>query len=312
MSGFVLRRASGLALSLAAVVVLHSASIAPEIRPDLQAGVTLVQIPVSVTDFWNRPVLDLHEKDFRVFEDGVEQVIQSISSEDAPVSVGILADTSASMGGKRTLTREALQDFLGLANREDRFCLFEFKERTRLLLDFPAKPSDVLSKELWDHTNGQTALLDAVNEALAHLRGLPAERKALLVISDGGDNRSRYTEAEIRSAVREADVRIYAMGIVEPIYSRRPVPELVRGPELLRAIADDSGGHAYLVEKRAELADAARKIGLELRNQYLVSYKPSNPSHDGKYHEVVVKVVADRPGTDWKLAWRRGYYAPGD
>ncbi len=310
MSSFVPRRALGLALLLAPVACLQAASNAPELRPDLRAGVTLVAIPVTVTDSWNRPVMDLREKNFRIFEDGVEQPIQSISAEDAPVSVCILADVSASMGGKRAVTQEALQQFLRLANEDDRFCLLEFNEHVRMVSDFPATPLAILSNAPWNHTSGQTALLDAISEGLARMKTVVFKRKALLIVSDGGDNRSRYTETEIRSAVREADVEIYGMGVVEPIYTRRPIPELVRGPELLRAIAEDSGGHSYLVERRAELAEAARRIGLELRNQYVIHYKPAVETRDGRYHEVVVKVTADRPQEDLRVTWRRGYYAP--
>jgi Ca-activated chloride channel family protein len=316
MSSFVPCRAVILALSLAPAI-LHPSSLGPTnlgsgIRPDLQAGITLVQIPVTVTDSWNRPVTDLRENNFRVFEDGVEQPIQSVSSEDTPVSVCILADVSASMGGKRALSHEAVERFLSLSNPQDRFCLIEFNEHFRLLADFPAAAPDILSMASWARTGGQTALLDAINAGLGQMKTVIARRKALLIISDGGDNRSRYTETEIRSAVREADVQVYAMGVVEPNYSRKPIPELVHGPDLLRAIADDSGGHSYLVDRRTELADAAQRIGLELRNQYVIHYKPTSDCHDGKYHEVVVKVVTDGRKADLRVAWRRGYYAPAD
>ena len=229
MSSFVPCWAAGLALSLAPAGLLYPAGIAPGMPPDLQAGITLVQIPVTVSDAWNRPVVDLREKNFRVFEDGVEQPIQSVFADDTPVSVCVLADISASMGGKRALTREALERFLALANPQDRFCLLEFNQHFRLVKDFPATPLDILSQASWNRTSGQTALLDAVNAGLQQMRRVVARRKALLIISDGGDNRSRYTETEIRSAVREADVQIYAMGVVEPVYSRRPIPELERG-----------------------------------------------------------------------------------
>jgi Ca-activated chloride channel family protein len=274
-------------------------------RPDLRVGTTLVEIPVTVTDAWNRPVMNLPAGSFRIYEDGVEQPIHSISTEDTPVEVCILADVSASMGGKRTLLRAALEQFLHLANDDDRYCLIEFNEHSRLVTDLPSSAAEVLANASWTHTSGQTALFDAVHDGLARMRNVQAARKALLIVSDGGDNRSRYTDTDIRCAVREADVRVYAMGLVDPVHTRRSIPELERGPDLLRTLAEESGGHAYLVERRAELADAAQAIGLALRSRYLLHYKPAKDRHDGRYHEVVVKVAPTL-----HASWRHGYYAP--
>jgi VWFA-related protein len=146
--------------------------------------------------------------------------------------------------------------------------------------------------------------------ALHKMRKATNKRKALLIISDGGDNSSRYTESEIKNLVREADVQIYAIGIFEPISSRGRTPEELSGPSLLGEIAEQTGGRHFPVENLNELPDVAAKIGIELRNQYLLGYTPTNPQRDGKYRRVQVKLVQPRGLPPLRAFWRLGYYAP--
>jgi VWFA-related protein len=135
-------------------------------------------------------------------------------------------------------------------------------------------------------------------------------RKALLIISDGGDNNSRYTENEIKSLVKEADTQIYAIGIYEDAGGRGRTPEEANGPALLTEIAEQTGGRQYSVDNLNELPDVAAKIGVELRNQYVLGYSPLNAQRDGKYHHVLVKIVPPRGLPPLRPFWRLGYYAP--
>jgi VWFA-related protein len=135
-------------------------------------------------------------------------------------------------------------------------------------------------------------------------------RKALLIISDGGDNNSRYTESEIRNLVKEGDVQIYAIGIYEPASSRARTPEESNGPALLRDLAEQTGGRQYEVENLSELPDIAAKIGMELRNQYMIGYSPMNQERDGKYRRVEVKLVQPHGMPLLRAFWRMGYNAP--
>ena len=135
-------------------------------------------------------------------------------------------------------------------------------------------------------------------------------RKAVLIISDGGDNSSRYTETEIKNAVREADVQIFAIGIFESMANRGRTPEEAAGPSLLNELAEQTGGREYAVENVAELPDIAAKIGIELRNEYILGYTPRNRERDGKYRRVQVKLNQPRGLPPLKAYFRLGYYAP--
>jgi VWFA-related protein len=135
-------------------------------------------------------------------------------------------------------------------------------------------------------------------------------RKAVLIISDGGDNNSRFTESEIKNAVREADVQIYGIGIFEAAGSRGRTPEELSGPGLLNQVSQLTGGRSYNVENPAELPDIAAKIGIELRNEYVLYYSPKNPARDGKYRHVTVKLAQPRGLPPLKAFFRLGYYAP--
>lgn len=274
---------------------------------DIRVDSNLVVIPVSVTDPKNRPVTGLAPDEFRVFEGKAEQKVLRLSSEDAPLSVGIVFDASGSMAGKLPKAREAVKEFLKSANPDDEFFLVNFSRTPELAVPFTNNPGDIQMRLMYATTGGRTALLDGISLALECMKNAKNPRRALLVISDGGDNHSRYTETEIRRRVQETDVSIYAIGI----YTRgiQIFPEEERGGEkLLTDVAEASGGRQFAVEKASELPAAAAAIGLELRSQYLLAYHPDNVEPDGKYRRVQVKLVEQR---GMRLSWRPGYYAPG-
>jgi Ca-activated chloride channel family protein len=282
----------------------------PAAKANLRVDTTVVQIPVTVTDQLNRFVTGLEKENFRVFEDKNEQTVSYFSSEDAPLSVGIVFDTSGSMGAKLDKSRQAVSQFFKSANPEDEFFLVEFNDRPELVNPFTANLEDIQNKLTFTQSKGRTALLDAVYLALHTMKKAHNPRKALLIISDGGDNSSRYTESEIKNLVREADVQIYAIGIFEPIGARGRTAEELSGPGLLSEIAEQTGGRHFPVENLNDLPDIAAKIGIELRNQYLLGYKPSNSGRDGKYRRVQVKLVQPRGLPPLRASWRLGYYAP--
>lgn len=276
----------------------------------LRVDTTLVQINVTVTDPLNRFVTGLEKEHFRLFEDKVEQKILDFSAEDAPLSIGLVFDTSGSMGPKLQKSRQAAAQFFKTANPQDEFFLVEFSDRPQLVVPFTPDTDELQNRLDFTQSKGKTALLDGVYLAMNQMKKAHNPRKAILIISDGGDNNSRYTESEIKNAVREADVQIYGIGIFEPLGSRGRTPEEQMGPSLLNEVAELTGGRSYSVENLNELADIAAKIGIELRNQYVLYYSSTNQARDGKYRHVNVKLVQPRGLPPLKAFFRLGYYAP--
>src|SRR5438876_3846884 len=279
-------------------------------RTDIRVDTTVVLINVTVTDPLNRFVTGLEKEHFKVFEDKVEQQIAYFASEDAPLSIGLVFDTSGSMGNKLTKSRQAVSQFFKTANPEDEFFLVQFNDRPELVQDFTTNLEDIQNRLTFTQAKGRTALLDAVYMALHKMKKARNPRKALLIISDGGDNSSRYTESEIKNLVREADVQIYAIGIFEPMSSRGRTAEEMNGPGLLSELSEQTGGRHFAVENLNELPDVAAKIGIELRNQYILGYTPTNRERDGKYRKVQVKLVQQKGLPPLRAFFRQGYYAP--
>ena len=283
-----------------------------ERRPEANIRIdsTLVLIPVTVTDPMNRFVTGLEKESFKVFEDKKEQEISQFSSEDAPLSIGVVFDCSGSMGKKLDKSREAVAQFFKLANPEDEFFLVQFNDSANLIQPFTRNLEEIQNKLAFTQSKGRTALLDAVYLALHEMKKAKNPRKALLLISDGGDNSSRYTEAEIKNLVKEADVQIYAIGIYEGYAGRGRTAEETAGPGLLTEIAEQTGGRQYSVDNLNELPDVAAKIGVELRTQYILGYQPVNVIRDGKYRKVQVKLIQPRGMPLLRPFWKQGYYAP--
>ncbi len=274
----------------------------------LRVETTLVVIPVTVTDSANRFVLGLEKQNFCLFEDGVEQKVKQFAGEDAPLSVGLLVDTSGSMGTKLRTSRQAVTEFLKTMNGQDEAFLVEFSDRAKLAMGFTKNAEEIEDKLTSAESEGLTALLDAVSMGIEEMKKAKNPRKALLIISDGGDNNSQYTTDQIKDLVREADVQIYAMGVFEQIPYILTRAEL-SGPRLLGHLAEQTGGRAFPARTSMALPSIARQIGIELRNQYVLAYSPSNEEKDGKYRKVEVKLTAPPGLTSLKARWRTGYYA---
>jgi Ca-activated chloride channel homolog len=276
--------------------------------PNLRVDTNLVLIPVSVSDPLNRPVTGLEMENFRLFEDKQERKITAFSMEDEPVAVGMVFDTSGSMGNKLRQSRMAAHTFMRTSNPEDEFFLVEFDNSPRLAVPLTSDTGTIENQLVFTKSNGSTALLDALMLALHEMRRSKKNKKALLVISDGGDNNSRYTENEIKRVMVESDCLVYAIGVYEPDMVGRTREE-AEGAELLTKIAESTGGRQYPAAP-AELPDIAQKIGVDLRNRYVLGFSAANQQRDGRYHRVQVVVVPPRGLPPLHAHWREGYYSP--
>lgn len=272
--------------------------------------VDLALVNVTVTDPYNRLVTGLDPDNFRVFEDNIEQEVVTFSAEDVPISIGVIFDLSGSMSNKVGKAREAALQFFKTANPQDEFFLVSFNERAELTSAFTNSVEDLQSRMMLTSAKGRTALLDAIYLGLSQMRGAHNAKRALLILSDGGDNHSRYNESDIKRLVKEADTQLYAIGIYDPFGSRNRSPEELAGPSLLSEVTEMTGGRVFAVEKLEELPDIASKIGMELRNQYVLGYRPSNKAHDSRWRKVKIKLRAPRGLPPLSVYSKTGYYAP--
>ncbi|MGH9607311.1 MAG: VWA domain-containing protein [Terracidiphilus sp.] len=267
----------------------------------------LVLVPVTVTDPMNRLVTGLEKNDFQVYDNNNQQKITSFACDDAPVSIGIIFDLSGSMTSKLVRAKDAILEFIKTANPQDEFFVIGFNDRPELIEDFTSSVDDIEARLATVHAEHRTALLDAIYYGIVKMRQAKHERKALLVVSDGGDNRSRYTEGEVKALVRESDVEIFSMGIFDPY---APTPEERMGPQLLDDVSTATGGRMFRVDDIDELSDIAEKISTELRNQYVIGYRPADLIRDGKWRKVRVKVNPPPGLPPLTVYARSGYYAP--
>lgn len=276
----------------------------------LHVDVDLALVNVIVTDPYNRLVTGLDSDNFRVFEDNVEQEVITFSSEDVPISIGVIFDCSGSMKNKLVKAREAAIEFFKTANPEDEFFLVSFNERAELTGSFTNSIEDLQSRLLLTSSKGRTALLDAIYLGLSQMRGAHNGKRALLILSDGGDNHSRYEESDIKRLVKEANTQLYAIGIFDPLEYRGRTPEELNGPSLLSDITEMTGGRVFAADNLNELPDIATKIGLELRNQYILGYRPSNKAHDGRWRKIKIRLRTPRGLPQLSVYSKAGYYAP--
>jgi len=272
----------------------------------IKVDVNLVLVSVSIVDPLNRQVTGLDKENFELFEGKERQEIRHFSSEDAPVSVGAIFDVSGSMAGKIDRAREAVLEFFKIANPQDEFFMIAFADKPEEVIDFTQSVEDIEGRLLYTVPKGRTALLDAIYLSLHKMSQARYEKKALLIISDGGDNHSRYTESEIKNLVKESDVQIYAIGLYDHYF---PTEEERLGPQLLTEITEFTGGRAFSIDNPNDLADVATKIGIELRNQYVLGYRPTKRANDGKWHKIRVKLVPPKGLPPLQVHTKAGYYA---
>ena len=275
--------------------------------PRLKMEANLVLVPMTVTDPMNRLVTGLEADNFQIFDNNAGQTIKSFSTEDAPVTIGVVFDLSGSMASKFARARRALTEFLRTSNPKDEFFVVAFNDKPAVIVDYTSDVDDVEARMVMLHPENRTALIDAVYLAVDKLKDAKWDRKALLIISDGGDNRSRYTEGELRRLVRESDVQIYAIGIFDEY---APTEEEQLGPVLLTDIAETTGGRMFKVAEAGDMTDIAERISAELRNEYVVGYRPSDMKKDGNWRKLKVRLVPPPGLPTLTVHFRQGYYAP--
>lgn len=261
------------------------------------SNVDLVLVPVTVTDPLSRFVTGLEKEHFTVFEDNVPEDIQYFYTQDTPISVGLIVDLSGSMSGVVSESMFAAEQFMRTANEQDEFFLISFASRPKLLKDFTSHDEDITGELIYSKTGGRTSLLDAIYLGLHKMRQAKYPRRALIVITDGGDNNSRYTPGEVLRVLREADVQLYTIGIPGSDYA----------PYFLKQMAESSGGRIY---EGAGWVDTATKISIELRYQYVVGYRSRNSARDGQWRKIKLKLKPPQGLPNLHAYYKTGYYAP--
>jgi Ca-activated chloride channel family protein len=268
-----------------------------------KVNVETVFVKVSVTDPLGRYVTGLEKEHFKVYEDNVEQSIEHFSQQAAPISAGIIFDVSASMKGMNNIgkAKNAIRRFLESGNPADEYFLITFNHKTNLAFGFTDQSSDVQNTVAMQKAGGSTALFDAVYMGLDQIKRSSNDKKALILITDGEDNSSRYSATEIREFAKELDAQIYVIGEEGPIgYGRGPI----------QTIVNLSGGRSFFPNNFNELDYYIDLIHAELRSQYLVGYTPGNKTHDGKWRRIRVKLDAPAGLPKLIVKAREGYYAP--
>ncbi len=293
--------------------ITQTAAVSPSelnlaMRP-LRVDVNLVLVPVTVTDALSRPILDLPAQEFSIYEAGIPQRIGYFSAEDSPISVAIVVDVSASMKNKVEYEVRALEEFFKNANPKDDYFVIGISSKPRVIATSEDSVGTIHDRVGLTPPKGGTALFDAAYLGVAKLRTSRYKRKAMVIISDGGDNRSRYTLKEIKSVIEEADVLTYGIGIFDDM----PIPLLKTleeraGRKWLSDITEASGGRTIAADDRRKIPEIAAMVSRELRSQYVIGYAPSNREHDGKYRKISVQLAPS--ATPRHLHYKEGYIAP--
>jgi len=267
-------------------------------RTTLRIDSTLVLVPVTVTDELSRPVTGLEKENFRVLDDKAPQTITQFAMEDDPVAVGFVFDVSASIGNDLSAARRAAMEFFRSRDPMDEYFLVEFATTAQMVVPLTQETKGIAEELLSSKSGGSTAFLDAVYMALHEMKKAKNSKRALVIISDGGDNNSRYSEYEVNKVLRESDVLIYSIGVGGDW----------RGARLMARIARETGG-LFLPASDADFRDTATKIIVDLRNRYVLGYAPTDQTRDGRYHRVQVQVVPPRGLPPVRAHWRLGYFA---
>src|SRR5262249_21618998 len=262
----------------------------------------------TVTDSLNRYVTSLEASHFQIWEDKVEQKIEYFSAEDVPISVGVIFDVSGSMKDKINTAREAAATFWKSGNPEDEYFLEIFANRPEVASDFTTDVSKLQSKLIVPPAKGMTAMYDSVYLGLEKLKEGTNPKKALLLITDGEDNRSRYTFQNVKEFVKEQDVQIYGIGIVDDFNSQLGAGRT--GRALIEELSELTGGQAMFPDSVYELEDICTKIAVELKNQYVLGYHSTNGAKDGKWRKLRVKVNPPKGIQRLNVRAKQGYYAP--
>jgi Ca-activated chloride channel family protein len=287
---------------------METASADTRVKP-LRVDVNVVLVPVVVTDAMNHPVTGLEKRNFALFDNDEEQEIQYFSIEDSPISVGLLLDLSKSMTNKFDAERSAVSEFFKNANSLDDYFVVTFSNHPEMLTEVTQSIGTIQSKLAAAIPNGSTAMLDAISVAMTRMHSAKYKRRALLIVSDGGDNNSRHKYREIKSVVRDSDVQVYAVGLFDTAFFK--TFEEFMGKKWLTDIADATGGRTIAVDNIAKMPEAAGTISRALRSQYVLGYRPSKDAYDGKRRQIKVRMI--HPSTSdvpLQATYRKGYVVP--
>jgi Ca-activated chloride channel homolog len=274
----------------------------------VKVDVDLVLVNATVTDVSNRFVIGLDQEHFKIYEDKIEQKISHFSTEDIPTSIGVLFDVSSSMGDKISRAKDAAVAFLKTTNPEDEFFLLTFADRPKVEEEFTSDVGEIQNRLAFARAKGSTTLYDAVYLGLEKIKHGHNPKKAILLITDGEDTRSRYSMMDVRNAVKESDTQIYAIGIVSSYYSDFSQGRSGRG--VLEAMTEITGGKAYFPNSVYELEDICVKIAIELKNQYILGYSSTNPTKDGSWRKIKLKLNPPKGLPTLSVRAKAGYYAP--
>jgi len=276
----------------------------PQEPPSIRLVSELVSLNVSVTDHRGRAITDLTKEDFKIYEDGVEQPVSFFSADETPASWGIVLDRSRSMEGMLEGAYRAALDAIEQGTDDDDMFVVTFNDQAQLASDFTADRDRLESSVRGLRAQGNTALFDAVALALHHLRGGRHRKKVLVVITDGGDNRSRLGFRDLVRRAAEADVQIYTVGMFGPIGMRGSA-----APDELKKLAEVTGGFAHFPANIEQCRESMAEIAATVSRQYSLGYYPTDTARDGKWRKLRIEVA--RPGGEYAVRTRRGYYAPG-
>ncbi len=290
------------AYSTQAVRANPAARVAPAIRVD----VNLALLPVTVMDDMGRNVMGLQRDNFRVLDGSKQRPIVSFSRQDAPISVGLVFDCSRSMTDKFKITRLAPAQLFDQLNPQDEAFLVTVSDRPVLRHDFTSHFEDIQSDLVFTYPHGSTSLLDGMYLGLQKLKHAHNPRKALVIVSDGGDNNSRYTMRELSSLAEESDAQIFAICL-----SYAPATEEeVRGPDLLEKISRLTGGMRFMIADVNVMQSAMARIGITLHNQYVLGIVPPPAAPQGKYRHIKVELVTPVGSPRMQIFARSSYYVP--
>ena len=296
----------GLAVSVfgLAQVPVGAQQVAPIRSDDVRLNRDIVTVHITVSDPYGRFVTGLEKSHFEIFDDKLKQEIEFFSDDDAPVTLGIVYDVSGSMTSKLQRSLHALRRFVETSHNDDEFFLVGFNQRAQLVRDFTSSGESVINSLSLVSPDGKTALYDAAYLGVEKARQGHHTKRAILVISDGQDNSSRYTFNELRTLVKEADVQLYAIGVLDVNDGTLGLA----GQAILEELSRVTGGRAFFPQSEEELVDVCTQIALELRHQYSVGYYPTTNVRDGRWHKIKVKV--DPPAGLPRLSVRakEGYF----
>jgi Ca-activated chloride channel homolog len=263
---------------------------------NIRVDANMVLIPVTVTDLFDDPVTGLSEKSFRVFEDKIEQKVLSFSQQDGPASVGFILDTSRSMRSRIGYSLAAIDHWLATGTNGDEAFVIRFSARPTILTSFTEDPTTISRALSSIQCEGWTALNDAIYLGLNEMKRARNPRRALVVLTDGEDNFSRYSDTEVARLARESEVRIYSIGLFARV-------------GFLEKLGDESGGKALWVRMAGDVPVIIDKLNRIFRNQYVLGYVPANHTNDGKYRHLTVKLTGGTGRDQLRVTWREGYYS---